>query len=114
METIINGYYPLIADLGEPKFCLGQVVATSNFISRIKEIEDINADEVIQLALIRHQSGDWGDCCPEDSKTNDHALENGNRLLSVYNWESGEEPLKFWVITEWDRSATTILLPEDY
>ena len=64
-------------------------------------------------ALDRHQSGDWGDICTEDFGLNDQALEPGNegRLLSVYNYEG--EP-KFWIITEWDRSVTTILLPEEY
>ena len=49
--------------------------------------------------------------CPEDWKLNDEALKVGNRLLSAYTAVNG---VKFWIITEWDRSTTTILLPEDY
>jgi len=75
-----------------------------------------NADEqlprhVMLLALARHLSGDWGDVCEEDWKLNDEAMEVGNRLLSSYRSPDG---VKFWIITEWDRSVTTILLPDDY
>lgn len=59
----------------------------------------------------RHLRGDWGEVCAEDRESNDHALENQGRLLSAYTDRGGT---KFWIITEWDRSATTILLPEDY
>jgi len=60
--------------------------------------------------LNRHVTGDWGDVDSEDWTANDRALADGNRLLSVYHIEGA----KFYVITEWDRSATTILLPEEY
>jgi hypothetical protein len=60
--------------------------------------------------LTRHLSGDWGECCDEDKATNDQAVKSGARILSVYT-VSG---VKLWVITEADRSYTTILLPEDY
>lgn len=66
---------------------------------------------IIILSLIRHGSGDWGDCCSEDKEANDVSLIEGSRLLSVYHDPNG---VKFWIITEHDRSATTILLPEDY
>lgn len=62
------------------------------------------------LALERHQRGDWGDVCEEDRSANERALQTGLRLFSVYH-SAGR---KFWIITEADRSATTILLPEDY
>jgi len=65
----------------------------------------------ILSALDRHQRCDWGDVCPADRAANDLALEEGSRLLSVYK-STGGTP--FWIITEWDRSATTVLLPEDY
>jgi hypothetical protein len=60
--------------------------------------------------LKRHASGDWGDICPEDRGLNELALKDGSRLLSVYG--TGER--KFWIITEADRSVTTVLMPEDY
>jgi hypothetical protein len=60
--------------------------------------------------LSRHLSGDWGDLCKEDKEENNFSLINGFRLLSAY--ETGEGRL--WIITEADRSATTVLLPEEY
>lgn len=60
--------------------------------------------------LARHQSGDWGDVCPEDRRANNDAAVHGDRILSIY--KLGKHTL--WVITEADRSTTTMLLPEDY
>jgi hypothetical protein len=65
----------------------------------------------VLAALSRHVIGDWGDVCEEDKKANNHALKDGSRLLSKYRDSRGT---KFWIITEADRSATTVLLPEDY
>jgi hypothetical protein len=62
-------------------------------------------------ALHRHARADWGDVSSEDRAANDRALANGGRLFSVYRTAS---QARFWIITEWDRSATTVLLPEDY
>ena len=62
-------------------------------------------------ALKRHLCGDWGDVEPDDAKANDEAVREGTRILSVYQSTSGHT---FWIITEADRSATTIILPEDY
>ncbi|WP_285374215.1 hypothetical protein [Pseudomonas sp. lyk4-TYG-107] len=59
----------------------------------------------------RHLQGDWGDICDEDRQTNEDALISGNRLMSVYNVIAEE---RIWIITEADRSVTTILLPEEY
>ncbi len=61
--------------------------------------------------LLRHKHGDWGELDPEDRRENERALRAGSRLLSAYRTRAGE---KLWVITEWDRSATTVLLPEEY
>lgn len=61
--------------------------------------------------LSRHTRGDWGDLDEHDWKENDAALEHGFRLFSQYSTQGGT---KFWIITEWDRSVTTILLPEEY
>ncbi len=61
--------------------------------------------------LTRHQTGDWGDLDDEDKEANAYALREGERILSVYHTESG---IKTYVITERDRSVTTLLLPEDY
>ncbi|GAB5441336.1 MAG: hypothetical protein Fues2KO_16850 [Fuerstiella sp.] len=81
----------------------------SIFITRNAR-ERLNVDEV-RDALSRHLSGDWGDVCDEDRQENELSLREGFRLLSVYHASDGT---KFWVITEADRSSTTVLLPEDY
>ena len=67
--------------------------------------------EDVWTLLHRHQSCDWGDVDQDDKRSNDRALANGGRLLSVYHTRTG---VKLWVITEWDRSATTVLLPSEY
>ncbi len=63
-----------------------------------------------ECLLLRHHQGDWGDLDSDDLDANEAALINGSRLFSVYLIHGK----KFWVITEADRSATTILLPSDY
>ena len=63
--------------------------------------------------LNRHVSGDWGELCEEDKELNDQALHDGNRILSAYETSAGYTR-KIWVITEADRSVTTLLLPEEY
>lgn len=72
--------------------------------------KEVPQEEITQ-ALARHTSGEWGDLDDEDKRANDRALANGSRLLSAFTTRSGT---KFWVITEWDRSATTVLLPHEY
>jgi hypothetical protein len=85
------------------RFPLGQLVITANASLRL------STEEVLS-GLRRHACGDWGDLCPEDTLANDHALHDGDRLLSAYG--QGEE--RFWIISEADRSLTTVLLPDDY
>lgn len=63
----------------------------------------------IQL-IARHASGDWGDMCEEDRQANESALVNDSRIFSAYELEG----VKLYVITEADRSATTVLLAEEY
>lgn len=86
------------------KFSPGRLVATPNALAHV-------SPEEILTALSRHVRGDWGDCCPEDRAANDTALTEGSRLFSVYHTATHT---RFWIITEWDRSLTTVLLPEDY
>ena len=74
-------------------------------------VENELVPEDIVAAVKRHYAGDWGDVCPEDRKANETALAEGGRLFSVYHDRKG---VKFWIITESDRSATTVLLPDDY
>ena len=85
-------------------FPLGQTVIT-------RTAESVLNPEDIFVSLRRHAAGDWGDVCPEDKAENELSLKEGFRLLSAYTDRNG---IKFWIITEAGRQATTILLPEDY
>lgn len=87
-----------------PRFPLGQTVVTRTALAVLSSLDIVGA-------LYRHQHGDWGDLGKEDWRANEHALKQGERLLSVYRTADGT---KFWVITEWDRSLSTVLLPEEY
>jgi hypothetical protein len=90
-----------------PKFPLGQVVsATLGALAALQEAQDS-----FTPYLARHGEGDWGEVNAEDTAENELSLRDGFRLLSAYTITSGT---KIWVITERDRSATTILLPEEY
>jgi len=88
----------------QAKFPLGRLVATASVIVEVPESE-------IKEALARHVQGDWGELEPSDMRENEWALKHGERLLSAYRSSEGT---KFWIITERDRSATTVLLPSDY
>jgi len=89
----------------QPLFPLGRVVIAEQADDVIKE-----RHEILQC-LQRHALGDWGDIHKNDIGLNEEALVYGSRLLSVYYTSSGT---RFWIITEADRSATTVLLPEEY
>lgn len=86
------------------RFCLGKIVATRT------AFDAIDMHDMLE-GVARHARGDWGDVPPEDRIANDEALADEGRLLSAYTDARGQP---FWVITEADRSSTTILLPEDY
>lgn len=89
---------------GRPKFQLGGTYSTPGALEALTPAE-------MQSSLARHHRGDWGDLEDEDKQANDQALIHGSRLLSAYHSAKGT---KFWIITEADRSATTILLPSEY
>ena len=89
---------------------LGHVYVTQG----IDELQtsDLSFAKFVAKCLIRHQSGDWGDLCKEDKELNEYALESGeDRLFSKYEYNG---TISIYIITEWDRSATTILFPEEY
>lgn len=88
----------------KPLFPFGRVLITPNADRALTQSD-------VYDALGRHRRGDWGDVCEADRAANDEALHSGGRLLSVYH---GANDTKFWIITEADRSATTVLLPGDY
>ena len=97
------------------RFELGQLCNTPG-AQAVLERYQVNPFELIG----RHVRGDWGDVCQEDARTNENALRVGARIFSVYVLPppAGENetvaPVKVWLITEADRSVTTILLPEEY
>ena len=90
----------------KPLFQLGKLVGTRSALDAME-----NAKQNPFELLVRHVTGDWGDLDDEDKKENELSVKEGFRILSAYKIETG---VKVWVITEWDRSMTTILLPEDY
>lgn len=87
-------------------FALGQVVATPG------ALEALEAARQDPFTLVsRHQSGDWGELVEADKQENEFAVQHGFRILSRYRLSNGTI---VWVITEWDRSVTTFLLPAEY
>lgn len=87
-------------------FELGAIVATPGALAALRE-----AHTAPRELLARHQGGDWGAVPPEDARENDLSVREGFRILSSYPLSTGAV---CWVLTERDRSATTLLLPEDY
>jgi len=107
-----------------PRFELGRIVATPGALALMHET---NSNPFVLLA--RHVTGDWGDVDPEDFQTNEDSVMHGARVLSVYRLplqDTGSKAAssavdarddsddRIWLITEADRSVTTLLLPEEY
>ena len=89
-----------------PRFALGQVVATPGALVALEE-----AGQLPQEFLHRHVVGDWGELDEHDRQANERAVHGGDRILSSYRTKKGA---KLWLITEYDRSVTTLLLPSEY
>ena len=106
---IINALFVL-----NPAFQTGQIVATRGVYDLAAENPEFAT--FMQKSLNRHVKGDWGDLDDEDKQANDQALKQGTRLLSAYNDDRfpGHGVSTIWIITEADRSATTILFPDEY
>lgn len=90
------------------KFKTGRLLFT-------RAVNDLIADDINFAAFVikcqkRFMKCDWGDCCPEDKEANDKAVKDGSRIIGVYK----NDKWKVWIITEADRSYTTIMFPEDY
>lgn len=83
---------------------LGRIVSTPNALASL-------SNQDILMGIQRHQAGDWGELTKDDRAANDQALISGTRIISAYVASNGT---RFWIITEADRSVTTVLLPEDY
>ena len=89
--------------LMKPRFPLGSIYATLGAIALGIDLASF---------LHRHHCGDWGEgLCAEDKAANEHSLKDGTRLLSCYRIGGG---VRIYIITEWDRSVTTVMLPEEY
>ena len=96
-------------------FELGQVVATRAVWDAMEESNEFKT--FVSGCLSRYILYDWGDTCEEDWESNNEAVKNGDRVLAVYNIPDGIEGVledRLWIITEWDRSVTTMLFPSDY
>ena len=96
-----------LTDLSTKIICfpLGHLVATPGALELLDRMA-VNASDLLQ----RHQRGDWGNVPPEDAEENELSVVNGFRILSSY--PVGTD--RIWIITEADRSSTTLLLPEEY
>jgi len=103
LEALITA---AMSEMDAPKFPVGQVVATPGVLSALSS----NRQSPLDL-LRRHERGDWGDLDQEDKAANNRALKEGSRILSAYRLK---DKTRVWLITEADRSATTLLLPEEY
>ena len=90
--------------MSQARFSLGRLLMTP-------AAQEVLDPQEIAAAVRRHAGGDWGEVDEHDRRENELSLRQGLRLLSAYSGRCGK---RFWVITEADRSATTILLPEDY
>jgi hypothetical protein len=88
----------------QARFLLGQLVITTNASQTLNAVD-------VTTAIRRHAAGDWGNVDEHDKAANDQSLAKGSRILSAYTASDGT---RFWIISEADRSVTTVLLPEDY
>lgn len=105
--VLLTGEQILYRELARPgRIELGYQVMTPGASEAMRIAEHIPVE-----FLLRHKHGDWGELDEEDKRANEAALVHGSRLLSAYRTRRYE---KLWVITEWDRSVTTLLLPSEY
>ena len=96
----------VLLTVSRPGFRPGQLVMTPGVADLERQGKLFTA-----IYLRRHLNGDWGDLSDLDRRSNDTALKNGDRLFSAYQVTP---TLRLWIITEWDRSVTTLLLPDEY
>jgi len=92
-------------------FTIGQLVATRGVHDLMQENPDFN--HFAQSAFLKYRRCDWGDTCESDKAQNDSAVINGERILAEYRHPEHPD-WRLWIITEWDRSATTLLFPSEY
>ncbi len=92
------------------KFELGMLCATSTITERMKTDADFEA--FVWAALVLYRTGDWGVLPEEDKELNNNAIINGERIMGAYIYHKTDD--KIWIITEADRSHTTVLYPSEY
>lgn len=92
------------------KFEMGRTVVTADVSEKMQG--DPKFTTFVCVSLGRFSQADWGDLCDGDRQQNEDSLKNGERLMGVYIRPSTNE--KIWIITEWDRSVTTVLFPHEY
>ena len=95
--------------LDNMKFNIGQTVVTCGVNEKLMESKPFAS--FVAKSFVRHCNGDWGDLCKEDKQENEYALKNGERLFSKYEYDN---ETSIYIITEWNRSVTTILFPHEY
>lgn len=93
------------------RFEIGQLVATRGVHDLMRENPDFS--HFAQSAFLKYRRCDWGDTCESDKAQNNSAVENGERILAEYRHPEHPD-WRLWIITEWDRSATTLLFPSEY
>lgn len=92
------------------KFDLGRMVVTKGVGEKMKE--DRSFQVFVQVSIGKYVHRDWGQTCEEDAKANNRAIQNGERIRAVYKQPRTDTTI--WIITEADRSVTTILFPDEY
>ena len=90
-------------------FKMGQIVMTRGVADLVEKDQDFS--KFVIKCLQRHRNSDWGDLCEEDKKENDFSVDKRLRILSAYKFN---DDVKIWIITEADRSVTTVLFPDEY
>lgn len=88
---------------------LGSIVCTRGVFELMQK--DFEFNQFVKTSLVRHSMGDWGDLCTEDRQENELSVSEGFRVLSAYRFN---RDCRVWVLTEADRSSTTILFPSEY
>ncbi len=104
-----TAHFPCSRSGIKPRFNIGRLVATRNVSDQMEK--DAAFDAFVSYCFRRYITCDWGDSCKEDKLENDAAVRDGERIVAEYVYD---KETKLWIITEWDRSVTTLLFPEDY
>ena len=107
----LEALYNILKEISEEEqlmFELGQVVMTQGIAQAMKNAVTFATE--VAMILEKYKLCNWGDTCKEDAELNNEAIKNNERILAVYDTSKGT----VWIITEWDRSVTTILFPSEY